>query len=42
MVSAQAGTEARVEAIENGADDYLVKPFQSSQFFLKSSGVVDR
>ena len=27
MLSARAGEEARVEGIQSGADDYLVKPF---------------
>ncbi|KAK4705487.1 hypothetical protein P7C70_g716, partial [Phenoliferia sp. Uapishka_3] len=29
FLSAKAGPEARIEALNNGADDYLVKPFQS-------------
>lgn len=29
MISAQAGTEARAEALERGIDDYLCSPFSS-------------
>jgi signal transduction histidine kinase/DNA-binding response OmpR family regulator len=31
LVSARAGEEAKVEAIEAGADDYLVKPFSARE-----------
>lgn len=36
MVSAQAGTEARAEALEGGVDDYLVKPFQGRELLARS------
>lgn len=35
FISAQAGVEARAEALEEGADDYLVKPFQSREFLAR-------
>ncbi|GAA5825914.1 hypothetical protein JCM11251_000050 [Rhodosporidiobolus azoricus] len=35
MVSAQAGTEARAEALEGGTDDYLVKPFQARELLAR-------
>ena len=35
MVSAQAGTEARAEALEGGVDDYLVKPFQARELLAR-------
>lgn len=35
LVSAQAGVEARAEALENGADDYVVKPFQSRELIAR-------
>ncbi|KAI5477386.1 hypothetical protein MNV49_006453 [Pseudohyphozyma bogoriensis] len=41
FVSAMAGVEARAEALESGADDYLVKPFQT-RVGLPISRVRDR
>ncbi|GAA6012992.1 hypothetical protein JCM11491_000931 [Sporobolomyces phaffii] len=35
MVSAQAGLEARAEALEGGLDDYLVKPFQPRELIAR-------
>ncbi|GAA5891499.1 hypothetical protein JCM6882_004493 [Rhodosporidiobolus microsporus] len=35
MVSAQAGSEARAEALEGGLDDYLVKPFQARELLAR-------
>ncbi|SCV70300.1 BQ2448_1694 [Microbotryum intermedium] len=35
MLSAQAGTEARAEALERGCDDYLVKPFQARELLAR-------
>jgi len=35
MVSARAGEEARVEGIEAGADDYLVKPFSARELLAR-------
>ncbi|BGO94298.1 hypothetical protein NBRC10512_002748 [Rhodotorula toruloides] len=35
MVSAQAGTEARAEALEGGVDDYLAKPFQARELLAR-------
>ncbi|GAA5864241.1 hypothetical protein JCM8547_001304 [Rhodosporidiobolus lusitaniae] len=35
MVSAQAGNEARAEALEGGLDDYLVKPFQARELVAR-------
>ncbi|GAA5973125.1 hypothetical protein JCM11641_006280 [Rhodosporidiobolus odoratus] len=35
MVSAQAGSEARAEALEGGCDDYLVKPFQARELVAR-------
>lgn len=38
MVSAQAGLEARAEALEGGLDDYLVKPFQPRELIARVKG----
>jgi signal transduction histidine kinase len=35
MLSARAGEEARVEGIEAGADDYLVKPFSARELVAR-------
>lgn len=35
MLSARAGEEARVEGIEAGADDYLVKPFSARELMAR-------
>ncbi|KAM0790952.1 hypothetical protein ACM66B_004257 [Microbotryomycetes sp. NB124-2] len=35
FLSAQAGQEARVEALLSGADDYLVKPFQGRELLAR-------
>jgi signal transduction histidine kinase len=35
LLSARAGEEASVEAIEAGADDYLVKPFSARDLFAR-------
>lgn len=35
FLSAHAGAEARVEALLQGADDYLVKPFQSRELLAR-------
>lgn len=35
FLSAEAGSEARVEALLQGADDYLVKPFQSRELLAR-------
>jgi signal transduction histidine kinase len=35
MLSARAGDEARVEGLDAGADDYLVKPFAASELLAR-------
>jgi signal transduction histidine kinase len=35
MVSARAGEEARVEGLEAGADDYLIKPFSARELIAR-------
>jgi len=35
LLSARAGEEARVEGIEKGADDYLVKPFSARELYAR-------
>jgi signal transduction histidine kinase/DNA-binding response OmpR family regulator len=40
MLSARAGEEARVEGLEAGADDYLVKPFSARELLARVSGML--
>ena len=35
LLSARAGEEARVEGIEAGADDYLIKPFSARELLAR-------
>jgi PAS domain S-box-containing protein len=35
MLSARAGEEARIEGLDRGADDYLVKPFSSRELLVR-------
>ncbi|WP_420381734.1 response regulator [Novosphingobium sp.] len=41
MLSARAGEEARVDGIEAGADDYLVKPFSARELIARVSTNVE-
>jgi signal transduction histidine kinase len=40
LLSARAGEEARVEGLEAGADDYLVKPFDARELVARVSGAI--
>src|SRR6185295_7381106 len=37
MLSARAGEESRVEGLEAGADDYLIKPFSARELLARAS-----
>ena len=41
VLSARAGEEARVEGIEHGADDYLIKPFSARELLARVQTHVD-
>lgn len=41
LLSARAGEEARVEGLEKGADDYLIKPFNSRELVAKVSAQLE-
>jgi CheY-like chemotaxis protein len=38
LLSARAGEESRVEGIQAGADDYLIKPFSARELLARVSG----
>ncbi len=41
MLSARAGAEARVEGLEAGADDYLIKPFSGRELLARVSSQLE-
>ncbi|HEV7765117.1 MAG TPA: ATP-binding protein, partial [Thermoanaerobaculia bacterium] len=40
MLSARAGEEARIEGLQAGADDYLVKPFSARELLARVDGML--
>ena len=40
ILSARAGEEAKVEGLDAGADDYLIKPFSARELFARVSAVI--
>ncbi len=40
MLSARAGEEARIEGLEAGADDYLIKPFSARELLARVGGAL--
>jgi signal transduction histidine kinase/class 3 adenylate cyclase len=40
FLTARAGTDARVESLEAGADDYIAKPFDENELLARVSNVV--
>ena len=40
LLSARAGEEARVQALEAGADDYIVKPFAARELVARVEGIL--
>src|SRR5262249_38352925 len=40
LLSARAGEEARVEGLQAGADDYLIKPFRARELLARVAGTL--
>jgi PAS domain S-box-containing protein len=40
LLSARAGEEARIEGLEAGADDYLIKPFHARELLARVTGTL--
>ncbi|HEX9000903.1 MAG TPA: ATP-binding protein, partial [Blastocatellia bacterium] len=40
LLSARAGEEARVEGLQAGADDYLIKPFSARELLARVGGIL--
>ncbi len=40
LLSARAGEESRIEGVEAGADDYIVKPFSARELLARVSGLL--
>jgi diguanylate cyclase (GGDEF)-like protein/PAS domain S-box-containing protein len=40
LLSAKAGEEARIEGLQAGADDYMIKPFRARELLTRVSGMV--
>jgi len=41
MLSARAGEEARIEGLDAGADDYLIKPFSARELFARVGALLE-
>ena len=42
LVSARAGEESRIEGLDAGADDYLVKPFSARELLARVGAIIER
>jgi len=42
MLTARGETEARIEGLESGADDYLAKPFEPRELLLRVAAILRR
>ena len=42
LLTAKSGTEAKIEGLEIGADDYLTKPFNPKELLLRVLSILKR
>ena len=42
LLTAKAGKDSRIEGLQTGADDYLVKPFDSAELIVRIQNLVDQ
>jgi signal transduction histidine kinase len=42
LVSARAGEESRIEGLDAGADDYLIKPFSARELLARLGAILER
>ncbi|MBI2430339.1 MAG: response regulator [Ignavibacteriales bacterium] len=41
LLTAKAGQEHKVEGLETGADDYMIKPFDANEMFVRVKNLID-
>lgn len=42
MLTAKSDTESRIEGLELGADDYVIKPFEPKELLLRAKKLIER